>query len=422
MKVLTINPPVEDFTAYNLWAAPLGLLRIMEHFEKRGDDVTYLNFLDGREIGENGFYPPAYRSWGRHSYWKKEVDKPEELFFVRRKFNRFGASDNKIKKLLMETDVPDKILISTGMTYWYRSVISTIDIVLKVFPGVEIEVGGTAATLIPNVFNGIKGVHAVTGKYPVNEEITGTGSRYVDHLKFFPANLVEGCPNRCSYCSSSLFYPEVKIKNIEKQVYDLEAWNKRTGFTDVAFYDDALLLEKGRYLKEFLKNIPPEKYRFHTPNGLHLKEVDNELCKIFNLYDFPQLRFGFETAFNRFDRKTDRDQLVNVVEMLKMSGSGKDKIGVYLLCGIPGQAVEEVEETIDFVDNIGARPYLSEFSPVPGTVLYDKHLKESLLDFDKEPMYQNNSLSSWRSPVFNFEVMERLKNKLRRIYSKTQND
>ncbi|HSW60482.1 MAG TPA: hypothetical protein VLJ60_06755, partial [bacterium] len=147
-----------------------------------------------------------------------------------------------------------------------------------------------------------------------------------------------------------------------------------------------------------------------------LKEVDEELCRYFADYNFPQLRFGFETAISRFDDKTNFVELTHVVEMLHKYGFNSENIGVYLLCGLPWQTVEEVEKTIELVAGIEARPYLSEYSPVPKTALYKKHLAESLLDFNAEPLYQNNSVSSFRSPVFTPVAMKRLKEKLNQIY------
>ena len=65
---------------------------------------------------------------------------------------------------------------------------------------------------------------------------------------------------------------------------------------------------------------------------------------------------------------------------------------------------------------LGLRPYLSEFSPVPGTSLYFEHIAESRLDFVNEPLYQNNTLSSFRSPVFTPDVMKKLRDRLNKIY------
>ena len=416
MKILAINPPVEDFTAYNLWAMPLGLFRVMEHHQKLGDTVTYLDLLDGEYCGYEGAVQPQYRSWGRHSYWKKEIPKPAELKFVPRRYNRFGASDERILKLISALEKPDMIFVSTGMTYWYRPVLKLIEIVKKVFPTVPVKTGGISATLIPGIFK-LDGVEVIKGKYSINNGITGTDNSFINVLKFFPVNIVEGCPNRCGYCSSAIFNPKIRIMDMKKQAQSLEKWNKITGLNDVAFYDDALFLDSGRYLKEFLSFLEPGKYRFHTPNGVHLKELDEELCKVLKEQDIPQLRFGFETAFTRYDSKTDIDQLKEKVEMLQHAGFTSEQTGVYLLCGLPGQTVDEVEKTIEIVAEIGARPYLSEFSPVPGTVLYEKHRSESLLDFHSEPLYQNNSVSAWRSPLFTSTAMSGLKLKLAKMYS-----
>jgi len=415
MKILAINPPVEDFTAYNLWACPLGLFRIVEQFQKHGHDVKYLDLLDGPYVGDDDAQPPKHRKDGRHSYWKRVIKKPEELSFVPRNFFRFGADKEKVRELIGSKEKPDKVLISTGMTYWYRTVLEIIEVVKDIFPSVKIEVGGIAATLIPEVFEQ-EGVKVHLGRYTIDPDITGAGSLLVDSLKFFPANLIEGCPNRCLYCSSSIFYPKVRYLNLEKQAEELERWSDVSGLTDVAFYDDALLLKDGKHLKAFLDKLDPDKYSFHTPNGLHLREVDEELCEYFARYNFSQLRFGFETAFSRYDNKTDLKQLQKVVSMLHNNGFTNEKVGVYLLCALPGQSVEEVERTIDIVAETGARPYLSELSPVPGTSVYEAHQKESLLDFGNEPLYQNNSLSSFRSPVFNSEVMAMLKQRLDKIY------
>lgn len=414
-KLLFINPFVEDFTAYNLWAVPLGLFRIMEFFESQGEEVIYLDLLDGPQVAEEGMIPPVCRSWGRHSYWKREIEKPRELSFVPRSYFRFGASDEKARELLAAVGRPDKVYITTGMTYWYRCAQRVIGFVRELFGDVEIDVGGISATLIPALFER-EGVTVHSGRAQIPTEITGTGCRSLPGLMFFPANLVEGCPNRCPYCSSAIFYPKVSLRSAGTQADNLEKWHAETGRADVAFYDDALLLRNGRYLREFLDRLGPGKYRFHTPNGLHLHEVDDRLCEYFTCYDFPQLRFGFETAFARYDDKTSLEQLIQTAGRLTAHGYPRDRIGVYLLCGLPHQSVAEVEKSIDVVAELGLRPYLSDFSPVPGTSLYFDHITESKLDFVNEPLYQNNTLSSFRSPVFTPDVMKRLRDRLNKIY------
>lgn len=418
-KLLFINPFVEDFTAYNLWAAPLGLFRIMEYHESIGDKVTYLDFLDGDFVGDEGAQAPVFRSWGRHSYWKREIEKPQPLKMIPRRYYRYGANDETVKRVLAEQEKPDKVFISAGMTYWYRSVRMMTAFVREIFGDVPIDIGGISAVLIPEFFEG-ENIFVNQGKAQIPGDLTGTRVRCLEKLKFFPANLIEGCPNRCPYCSSVMFNQKVSYKSAEILASDLLKWHEKTGLCDVAFYDDALLLRNGEQLRAFLDRLPAGVFRFHTPNGLHLREVNEELCEYFEKYEFPQLRFGFETAFSRLEDKTSLHQLESVVKMLKNHGFTSEKIGVYLLCGLPGQSVDEVEKTIEIVAGIGARPYLNEYSPVPKTKLFYEHLKESKLDFEHEPLYQNNSVSGWRSPVFLPETVKEIKDKLALVYSSNQ--
>jgi len=414
-RILLINPPIEDFTAYNLWAAPLGLLRVIGTLRDFGKNVKYLDLLDG-DVGDLGAEKPKYKSDGRHSYWRREIPKPLELSFVKRKFHRFGASDETILNRLREIEKPDVILITTGMTYWYKTVIRTADILREFFKDVPIFVGGVSANLIPEKFEQ-NGFIVQKGKFSKEVSYHSFYKELLD-LSFFPANLIEGCPLKCSYCASPIFYKKVAFQSLVDQVETIKLWHEATGKKDISFYDDALLLKKGRILNNFLKELSALDLSYHVPNGLHLKEIDQPLSDVLFNSNFPQLRFGFETIKEGYDNKSSIAGLKRAAAILHKSGFTPDRIGVYLLAGMPGQTVKDVIQTIKIVVESGARPYLSEFSPVPGTSLYNEHIKDSCLDFQNEPLYQNNTLSSYRSKEFNVDIITNLRKQLSEIYRK----
>jgi len=414
-NVLFINPPIEDFTAYNLYAVPLGLLKVGGFLKSLGSTVNYLDFLDGKDISETASLPPEFKSDGRHSYWQKEIPKPDELKFVKRRFRRFGASKESILKKLAQLDKPDAVFISSGMTYWYKTVLEMKESVEEIFGKVPVFVGGIAATLMPQFF--LKQGFIVTkGAYTDSAIPYNLFSEWLKNLSFFPANLVSGCYLNCEYCSSKLFYPKMIFHDIKEEAFELVEWKNRTGKSDVAFYDDALLMKKGSVLNEFLELLPKNYFRFHTPNGLHLREIDEDCAQMLFEGGFSELRFGFETVENSYDSKASVQELFEKLKILRKCGYSEKKLGIYLLCGLPGQTVSAVVESINIVFEAGGRPYLSEFSPVPGTTLFEKHAKESKLDFINEPLYQNNTLSSYRSPVFTEEVMTMLKSILAKGY------
>ena len=84
------------------------------------------------------------------------------------------------------------------------------------------------------------------------------------------------------------------------------------------------------------------------------------------------------------------------------------------MAGLPGQRVEEVEESIIFVEETGARPILVEYSPIPGTPMFEKARKMSYYDIANEPLFQNNSILPCHWEGFSRADFRRLKERLRK--------
>ena len=52
----------------------------------------------------------------------------------------------------------------------------------------------------------------------------------------------KGCPFRCSYCASSSLYTNFSQRPPDEVIGEIEYYQKDLGVTDIAFYDDALLV------------------------------------------------------------------------------------------------------------------------------------------------------------------------------------
>ncbi len=418
-KFLVINPPVEDFTAYSLWSSPFGLFRVAGALKEMGKEIEFLDFLFLNEEIENA-QKPKFKQDGRHGFWKTQIEKPKEIDFVKRNFFRFGATDEFILEKFSQIKIPEIILIGSGMTYWYKSVLKTIDLARKTFgKKIPIIVGGVSATLIPEFFKQ-ENLFVYQGEFFK----TSSPKSYLNlakNYKVFPLQIIKGCPFHCPYCASDVFYKKVSFLESKKLAETFEEWCEITNENNASFFDDALLLKNGEFLYNFMKHLKKE-HQFHVPNALHIREIDEKLAQHLFDWNFKEIRLGFETVANKYDRKTSEKDLEKKLKLLQKAGYPTKKIGVYLLCGLPNQTVEEVEASIKIVENLGGRPYLSEFSPVPKTELFEQHLKESYLDFKNEPLYQNNSLSSFRSPVFSEEIMLKLKQQLSEVYHRQDNN
>jgi len=65
--------------------------------------------------------------------------------------------------------------------------------------------------------------------------------------------------------------------------------------------------------------------------------------------------------------KVNRDDFLNALENLFSAGFGKESISAYILLGHPDIGEESIKDSILFLKNLGIKPYLAEFSPIPET-------------------------------------------------------
>ncbi len=163
--------------------------------------------------------------------------------------------------------------------------------------------------------------------------------------------------------------------------------------------------------------------QFHCPNGLHLRAITPELSSLMYRSGFRTIRFGFETSDLERQYKTGgkvtNEELIEAVTCLKIAGYRSEDIGVYVLCGLPGQSADEVKKSILFVHSIGARPMLTEYSPIPGTDLWDDAVAASHYPIETEPLFQNNSLLPCKSNSFTDRMFNDLK-RMTRYPSRTE--
>jgi radical SAM superfamily enzyme YgiQ (UPF0313 family) len=154
---------------------------------------------------------------------------------------------------------------------------------------------------------------------------------------------------------------------------------------------------------------------FHCPNGLHLRELTPPLAHLLFRAGFRTIRFGFETAsaIRQADTggKVFTEELYQAVAYLREAGYQPRDIGVYLLYGLPGQEYGEIEEGIELVRDVGARPILAEYSPIPGTMLWDDAVRSARYAIADDPLFHNNTLIPCLSSDVSATDVQSLKNR-----------
>ena len=91
-KILLVNPWIHDFAAYDLWLFPLGLLNIASFAQHPELKFFLLNFLDRFDSQCNITQKDTSTTvkFGTGHFLKQEINKPDAVESVARKFFRYG--------------------------------------------------------------------------------------------------------------------------------------------------------------------------------------------------------------------------------------------------------------------------------------------------------------------------------------------
>ena len=198
------------------------------------------------------------------------------------------------------------------------------------------------------------------------------------------------------YCASGLLRRGFHQRPVQDVVDEIAHYSGEMKIENIAFYDDALLVNPDRHIKPILCEIIARqlRVRFQTPNGLHANMIDRELAGLMKQAGFATLRLSIESVneirLKDSCAKVTPEGFKTAILNLVSAGYAPGDIEAYALMGAPGQQAEEVEQTIRMIHTAGAIVRLADFSPIPGTGYFDAAAKMYGIDLT-EPLMQNSS-------------------------------
>lgn len=395
MKILLVNPPIYDFTAYDFWLRPYGMLSIAGWLGGRADFklFDYLARADYANDRDN---------FHRGPFAHQNIPKPLPLKNIPRRYNRFGLSRESFRHFLKQNSGAEFAFIQTGMTYWYPGVAEVINDIKEVSPNTKIVLGGPYATICPEHAKSLGadliiqaadlgplwqfiGIEPDLSQPPLWE--------LYDDLKVGAIKLTAGCPCRCTYCFVSKYFPDFKTRPPETCIAELNSM-LRLGVTDIAFYDDALLHRPDETLIPFLSYIIENKIEInlHTPNAVHARLLKPEIAKLMVAAGFKTFYLGYESSSDNFQKNTgsklNAGDLAAAVENLLTAGACKKNIVAYEILGHPHSDIQNIEASMRYANSLGIKIMLADFSPIPGTP--DGEYCRKFVDLD-EPLNHNKT-------------------------------
>ncbi len=439
--VLLINPWICDFAAYDEWIDPLGLLSVAAVLRENGYTLSLVDCLDRWHpdlLKLQGRETPKSNPYGCGKFHKTFLDKPAVLNHVPRRYGRYGLPVEIFEAELDRQPRPDAILVTSGMTYWYPGSFEAIRRAKARWPEVPVILGGVYATLCPDHARQKSGADfIIRGEGELStlrllDSLSCHSSRYDRYSTLdsypFPAHDLrrnqgyvavltsKGCPYRCTYCASHLLNPQgFRQRSPHQVVAEIEWCRTELGVRDFAFYDDALLVNAQQHLHLILDELIARRLdcRFHTPNGLHAEWIDESLAAKMFQAGFKTVRLGLESRNPEEQRrsggKVTNEGFRRAVAILRAVGFQAADITAYVMLGLPGRPLNEVEESIAFAHQCGATVEVALYSPIPGTAEWEHAVRHWGLDPQADPLLHNESAYPFLSGMWDVTAFERVK-------------
>ena len=448
-RILLINPWIYDFSAFDLWLKPLGLLYVGGYLRRHGYTIELIDCLDRHNphlLSLQGQTTPRMKAYGTGKFFRRTLEKPEALRQIPYPYRRYGIPEEIFCKMLADTPRPDAILVTSMMSYWYPAVFRVIELAKQQFPQAPLLLGGVYASLCPEHASSRSGADYVLSGQATKalpsllDRLTGHSRQkpysILDFCRIRPAyDLYEyldyagiltslGCPFRCSYCASQRLCPQFTQRSPETVFYEIRELVEQRHIHNFAFYDDALLVNFHNHLQPVLEQVIQHRLNchFHTPNGLHVRYITDENARLMFQAGMTTLRISLETIDRTRQEQTGgkvtNDEFQKAIEALKKAGFRGDQIGVYLFVGLPGQSLKETEATVRYVHQQGLLVNLCEFSPIPGTREWERLAESGEVSADDDPLLHNNSIFLYLRQGYRFEQIQTLRNLIRALNAK----
>lgn len=197
-----------------------------------------------------------------------------------------------------------------------------------------------------------------------------------------------GCPYRCVFCASSVFWKDVRFHSAEYVVAEMKEVVERYRTPHIYFWDDLFVADAKRIKKiaELLQNEPAlEGVKLSCTCRANL--ATDELARTLKEMNVVEVMIGFESmsphTLRYLKPHVTVEQNRQAVKVFRRHGIN---ITGFFVIGSPQETRDEIEQTLDFART--APLYRAEaypLAPLPGTQVWEYALQRGLIDPDNVP-------------------------------------
>lgn len=253
-------------------------------------------------------------------------------------------------------------------------------------------------------------------------------NNYIDHQQISGVNLgrgipilgTRGCPYECTFCSNDTMWTKKFVMRSPKKIVDeMEFMKKKYNVEAFSFMDSTFIINNRKVI-EFCEELIQRDLGvvYQLPAGTRCEAINQELVDALAKSGLEKLSLapesGSEEIRNIIKKKIKYSKFINAIKMLNKS---KINVGCFIVVGFP----EDNKKTLWLTSKMIFRLALlgadditvSQFTPYPGSEIYDNLLKKKIIKGNLEEASDIISFYSKRlrsysehlSPEFTNRVM-----------------
>lgn len=194
-----------------------------------------------------------------------------------------------------------------------------------------------------------------------------------------------GCPHRCCFCASHTVHGrKMRYQSLKRIKEDFTILKEKYGAELLVFFDDHLMSDKARAHNIFAIIRELELTAFF-PSSLALYALDYEMLSDLRSIGVEELILSVESGSNRVLKEIMHKPLnLNTVKQV-VDDCRKLEIAsdVYVLMGLPGETLKDIEDTRQFLKTTGASwTHINIATPLVGSEMLDICLKNNYIKGD----------------------------------------
>lgn len=233
--------------------------------------------------------------------------------------------------------------------------------------------------------------------------------------RYAPLITSRSCPYHCNFCSvHKVMGPKYRARSAEHVLQEIELLVTGYGVNEISFEDDNLTYEKGRFI-EICRGIIENKFKikWHTPNGVHVGSLDDEMIDWASQAGCDSLNLAIESGDEHMRNKVIKKGLSTqkIYEVVRSCRKAGIKVNAYFVIGMPGEIDHSINNTRKLIKDLRF-DNLSIFTatPIPGTRLYDEcltkgYIKPNSIDSD----FVSEQATIFTQPVIETPQFDRIK-------------